>query len=84
MATLASAIKARENLAFMSKVPLPGLVQHLGAHARSSFAALVFPLPRTRKPTGLLVGRLHYPLSPTLSAHFRRGINASELLNDAS
>lgn len=34
----------------------------------------------TRKPTRLVVGRLHYSLNPTLSAHFRRGFSASERL----
>jgi hypothetical protein len=35
---------------------------------------------KTRKPTGLVVGRLHYSLCPTPSAHFRWGFRASELL----
>lgn len=81
MATLASAITARENLAFMRR-SLPTLDEHLWAHCRSSFAALV-PLV-TRKPTRLVVGRLHYSLGPTLSAHFRWSFCASERLNVAS
>ena len=68
----------RDNLAFIGR-SLPALVAHLGTHARSSFAALV--LLRTRKPTRLWVGRLHYSLRPTLSAHFRWSFCASERLN---
>jgi hypothetical protein len=40
MATLDSAITTRTTLAFTSKA-LPALDNHLGAHARSSFAAFV-------------------------------------------
>ena len=71
----------RYSLAFIEKV-LPALENHLGTHARSSFAALV--LDRTRKPTRLVVGRLHYSLGSTLSAHFRWSFCASERLNVAS
>jgi hypothetical protein len=49
----------------------------------ASFAALVF-LGGTRKPTRLVVGRLHYSLRSTLSAHFRWCFRASERLNIAS
>ena len=45
-------------------------------HARSSFSAFV--LRGTRKPTRLLVGRVHYSLGSTLSAHFRWGFDASD------
>jgi hypothetical protein len=44
-------------------------------HARSSLRP---PRPKTRKPTRHMVGRLHYSLRPTLSAHFRWGFSASE------
>ena len=81
MATLASAIMARDTLAFIGR-SLPALGDHLGSHALSSFAALVFQ--GTRKPTRFLVGRLHYLLGSTLSAHFRWSFCASERLNLAS
>ena len=81
MATLASATMTRETLAFMGRF-LPTLDDGFGIHARSSLAATV--LQRTRKPTRLMVGRLHYSLGPTLSAHFRWNVGASELLNFAS
>jgi hypothetical protein len=45
-------------------------------------AALV-PQRHENRPD-LKVGRLHYPLHPTLSAHFRWGLGASEHLDKAS
>ena len=81
MATLDSVSMMRTNLAFIEVTRLPGL-GGLGCHARSSFAASV--LQGTRKPTRLMVGRLHYSLRLTLSAHFRCGIGASERLNVTS
>jgi hypothetical protein len=49
--------------------PLPALDACVCLHARSSFAALV-PLGHENRPD-TMVGRLHYSLSLTLSAHFR-------------
>ena len=69
MATLASATMARDNLAFIGRSYQP-LSDHLGAHARSSFAALVTSWKHENRPDSW-VGRLHYSLRPTLSAHFR-------------
>ena len=80
MATLASATKARDSLAFIGRA-LPALGNHFGAHGRSSFAALV---PIGTKTDHLVVGRVHYLLRTTLSAHFRWGFCASECLNVAS
>jgi hypothetical protein len=71
---------ARDSLAFIGRF-LPALGNHFGAHARSSFAALV---PTSTKTDHLLVGRLHYSLRTTLSAHFRWGFCASECLTVAS
>ena len=68
MATLASATMTRDNLAFIAW-PYQPLLRDFDIHARSSFAALV--LQKARKPTRLIVGRLHYSLGSTLSAHFR-------------
>jgi hypothetical protein len=68
MATLPRATITRDNLVFIGWF-LPALEKRFDVHARSSFAALV--LLRTRKPTRLIVGRLHYSLGFTLSAHFR-------------
>ena len=79
----------RTNRAFMAGV-LPALealglpaFERFGSHARSSFTALVIHL-ETRKPTRLMVGRLHYSLSSTLSAQFRWCFGASERLDSAS
>jgi hypothetical protein len=58
----------RQILAFIVKV-LPALERHLGTHARSSFAAFVLQEHENRPD--LWVGRLHYSLRPTPSAHFR-------------
>ena len=61
MATLASAIMAREILAFIGSA-LPALGNHFGAHARSSFAAFV-PTHENRPAAGRSVA-LVAPLHP--------------------
>jgi hypothetical protein len=55
---------------------LPTLGDGLNFHARSPFAALVPQRHENRPDT--VVGRLHYSLSSTLSAHFRWSFGASE------
>jgi len=72
---------ARDNLALISK-SYQALMIISGLTLDPPFAALV--LRRTRKPTTLMVGRLHYSLGSTLSAHFRWSFCASERLNVAS
>jgi hypothetical protein len=79
MATLESVTTIRRTLAFMTGF-LPAL-DRLGIHARSSFAALVLQEHENRP---LVVGRLHYSLRSTLSAHFRWCFGASERLYIAS
>jgi len=78
MATLESVSTNRPNLTFIGLVLfcLPGLECGLGSHGVPSFAA--FALQEHENRPDLIVGRLHYSLSPTLSAHFRRGFSASE------
>jgi hypothetical protein len=61
---------------------LPTLDGGLNFHARSPSAALVSLRHENRPDT--LVGRLHYSLGSTLSAHFRWSFGASERLNVAS
>jgi len=77
MPTLERVSSNRAILTFIGPIllDLPGLLDRLGGH----FVLLDgLRVPKTRKPTWLSVGRLHYSLSPTLSAHFRRGVRASE------
>ena len=54
---------------------LPALESGFGAHARSSSR---LPCPRDKETDTTTVGRLHYSLSPALSAQFRRDLTASE------
>jgi hypothetical protein len=59
---------------------LVALVPALGFHARTSFGGLRVLGGHENRPD-TAVGRLHYSLNSTLSAHFRWGVRASERLN---
>ncbi len=65
----------------LALIGLPAFVIGLGIHARPPIPALASTGHENRPDS--LVGRLHYSLGPTLSAHFRWGVCASERLDVA-
>jgi hypothetical protein len=60
---------ARSFIGLSFRAFLEALVSEKGFHARSSFCGLCARRHKNRPDT--MVGRLHYSLSLTLSAHFR-------------
>ena len=82
MATLASATIDAGELGLHRRL-LPALDDHLG-DSRSILLCGPRVPGNTKTDLTLWVGRLHYSLSSTLSAHFRWSLGASERLNVAS
>jgi len=81
MAMLESVTRMRSTLAFMGAAYQPLMTMSSDTLVPPSRN---FVLLEHEKPTGLRVGRLHYSLSSTLSAHFRWCFCASDLLYIAS
>ena len=75
--------KSDDSMFHRSDLRLKALGKRLKLHARTSFGGPRVLGEHENRPD-TVVGRLHYSLSSTLSAHFRWGVRASERLNVAS